>query len=126
LENTTSGSTAFMKKPRTIARAIQRKRQQVKGFPKKPKTFDDLKSLPAHLTETSDHQKFLILNDTVYPNDPSPNAKRVLVFMSEIGRDILLESEAWYCDGTFQAAASTLFSQIFLVIGITGMEVQTD
>jgi hypothetical protein len=120
LENNISGSTAFMKKPTTIARAIQRKRQQDKRFPKKPQTFDDIKSLPAHLTETSDRQKFLVLNDTVYPNNPSPNAKRLLVFMSEVGRDILVKSDTWYCDGTFQAAASTLFAQIFLVIGLTG------
>jgi hypothetical protein len=93
---------AYMKKPKTLAKAIQRKRVLIKGFPKKPKTFDDLATIPTHLQETFDGQQFLVLNDTVIQNDPSPNAKRLLVYMSETGRDTLLKATTWFCDGTWR------------------------
>jgi hypothetical protein len=101
-----------MRAPKTLARAIQRKRAAVKGYPKKPKSFDEMVNIPGHLTETSDKSPFLILNDTVVPNNSVPNAKRLLVFMSNVGRDILASSTHWYCDGTFKSSAATLFSQV--------------
>jgi hypothetical protein len=62
-----------MKAPSALARAIQRKRIAMMGHPKKPKGFDDLETIPLHLTQTADKQPFLILNATVHPGDVSPN-----------------------------------------------------
>jgi hypothetical protein len=86
IENTAPGSGAFMRAPKAIARAIQRKRAALKGYPKKPKTYDEMVNIPDHLMETSDKSPFLILNDTVVPNNSTPNAKRLLVYMSTVGR----------------------------------------
>jgi hypothetical protein len=108
-----------MRSSSTLSKAIQRKRMEVKGFPKKPKSFEDLALVPPHLSTTTDNQKFLLLNDTVIPKDPNPNAKRLLVFMSEFGRDILAGCSTWYIDGTFKSAGGTLFTQILLVIGLS-------
>ncbi len=52
----------------------------------KPKGFDDLIIIPAKLKVTSDDKLFLIFNDLVYSGDPSPNPKRILIFMSEHSR----------------------------------------
>jgi hypothetical protein len=38
-----------------------------KGYPRKAKTYDDLATLPSHLTETVDGEKFL--NSTVIPDN---------------------------------------------------------
>ncbi len=81
--------------------------------------MDDLALVPPHLSTTADGQKFLLLNDTVIPEDPTPSAKRILIFMSEFGRDILAGCSSWYVDGTFKSAGGTLFTQILLVIGLS-------
>ncbi len=52
----------------------------------KPKEFDDLLTIPAKLSVTSDGKLFLILNEPVFSGDPSPNPKRILIFMSEHSR----------------------------------------
>jgi len=114
-----AGSAAFMRSPQTLAKALQRKRIMQKGYPRKARTYDDLATLPSHLTETADGEKFLILNGTVIPDNETPNDKRVLVFMSSFGRDILASCSSWNVDGTFKPAKSTLFSQIVFVIGQT-------
>jgi hypothetical protein len=101
-----------MRSHRTIARAIQRKRNAAKGYPKKPKTYDDMATIPQHLTETSDKLPFLVLNETVIPNNTAPGAKRLLVYMSDMGKEILASCNQWYCDGTFKSATGTLFTQV--------------
>ncbi len=82
-----------------------------KGYPRKARTYDDL--------ATGDGEKFLILNGTVIPDNNTPNAKRVLVFMSSFGRDFLAPCPSCNVDGTFKPSKSTLFSQIAFVIGQT-------
>jgi hypothetical protein len=101
-----------MRSHRTIARAIQRKRNAAKGYPKKPKTYDDMATIPQHLTETSDKLPFLVLNETVIPNNTALGAKRLLVYMSDMGKEILASCNQWYCDGTFKSATGTLFTQV--------------
>ena len=41
--------------------------------------------------------------------------------MSDTGRDILAQSTTWYCDGTFKAVSSTLFAQLFIVVGLSAV-----
>jgi hypothetical protein len=86
IENTVSGASAFIAPKHAVSKAIQRQRNLLKGFPMKPKGFDDLITIPAKLTVTSDDKPFLIFNDLVYSGDPSPNPKRILIFMSEHSR----------------------------------------
>jgi hypothetical protein len=74
------------------------------------------------LTETADGEKFLILNSTVIPDNNTPNAKRVLVFMSSFGHDILAPCPSCNVDGTFKPSKSTLFTQIAFVYGQTATD----
>ena len=59
-------------------------------------------TVPVQLSTTSSGQPFLVLNDTVIPDNPTPNAKRMLIFMSQDGRDTLASCSHWYTDGTFK------------------------
>jgi hypothetical protein len=110
-----------MRSKQSISKAIHRERRAIKGFPLKPTVFEDLVDLPPQLKVTSDGQPFIILNDTVIVDDPTPNAKRLLLFMSPHGREVLSGCSSWYVDGTFKAASNTLFSQIVFVVGLTDL-----
>jgi hypothetical protein len=112
LEESMAGGTAFMRTKQSLTKAVHRKRLSVEGYPPKPQSYDDLESLPVLLTKTTNKQPFLVLNDTIVPGDMTPMAKRLLVFMSKSGRNVLASSMSWYVDGTFKAAANTLFSQV--------------
>jgi hypothetical protein len=63
------GHTAFIALKQAVAEAIQRKKNQLKGFPTKPKVFVDLLSIPAKLTVTSDGKPFLVFNEPVFSGD---------------------------------------------------------
>ncbi len=86
IENKVSGASAFIAPKQAIAKAIQRQKNQLKGFPMKPKEFDDLLTIPTKLSVTSDRKPFLIFNEPVFSGDPSPNPKKILIFMSEHSR----------------------------------------
>jgi hypothetical protein len=116
LGNHSEGSTAFMRSSQALARDLQRKRLKLKGYPMKPKSFDDMITIPKRLTETAEGEPFLVLNDTV---EEKENSKRILVFMSKFGRDTLATCSCWHIDGTFKAAASTLYAQIIFIIGLS-------
>jgi hypothetical protein len=48
----------------------------------KPKSFDDMITIPKRLTETAEGKPFLVLNDIV---DEKETSRRILVFMSKFG-----------------------------------------
>ncbi len=54
-------------------------------------------------------------------DDLTPNAKCLLLFMSQHGREVLSACTSWYADGTFKAASNTLFTQIVFVVGLTAL-----
>lgn len=93
---------------------------QVKGYPKKAKNYDDLAVIPPQLSMTADKKQFLIFNEKVVEHDASPHPKRILLFMSEMGRDILANSYQWYVDGTFKSASCTLFKQVLMILVKSG------
>jgi hypothetical protein len=111
LETNLPGTVSFMAHRQTINRRIHRLRNNIKGFPPKPKTFDDLANLPEHLTMTSDMKNFVLLNDTV-KQEKCPDAARIIVFMSDEGAEVLASCQSWFIDGTFKAASHTLFKQV--------------
>jgi hypothetical protein len=86
IENMVSGASAFIAPKQAVAKAIQRQKNQLKGFPMKPKGFDNLLTILAKLTVTSDGKPFLIFNEPVFSGDPSPNPKRIVIFMSKHSR----------------------------------------
>jgi hypothetical protein len=115
------GATAYIRSKSALSRAIQRRRVKEMGYPERPKSYVDLAIVPDRLMETADHKSFLILNDTVIRNNPLEDGKRLLVFMSETGRDILAQSTTWYCDGTFKAVSGTPFAQLFMIVGLSAV-----
>lgn len=121
VENTLPGSSAYLNKNKTVARAIQRARVAAKGYPKVPTNFDSLVNFPSALAKTNSGEPFLVVNEPVVPTDVGPNAQRLLVFMSKTGRDILASCKTAYTDGTFKAVTNTFFTQLYLVIGLTEM-----
>jgi hypothetical protein len=96
----------------TINQAIHKRRKLLKGYPPKAKIFEDLVDIPDQFSKTADGNAFLVLNDTVIPANNIPNAPRILVFISNAGKEVLASCETWYIDGTFKAAENTLFSQV--------------
>jgi len=78
-----------MRKPKTVARAIQRGRSKVQGLPKKAKNYDDLVEIPKALSETTEKTPFLFYNKTAVDNDASRHPRRILLFMSETGRQVI-------------------------------------
>jgi hypothetical protein len=75
IENKVSVASAFIAPKQAVAKAIQCKKIQLKGFPMKPKEFDDLLTIPAKLSVTSDGKPFLIFNEPVFSGDPSPTQR---------------------------------------------------
>jgi hypothetical protein len=90
------GGTAFMRFKQSISKAIHRERLAIKGFPHKPKVFEDILDIPPQLKVTSYGQPFLVLYDTVIVDDLTANTKRLLIFMSQHGREVLSGCTSWY------------------------------
>ena len=116
------GTACFIPHRDTVNKAVNRARNAVKGYPAKPKDYGYLKEIPAPLTCTADGGKFLITNTSVIKDNPSPYAPKVLVFMSDHGKEILARCPSWYVDGTFKAADHTIFTQLVYFVGLTRMD----
>jgi hypothetical protein len=41
-----------------------------------------------------------------------PQSKRLLVYMSQLGKEVMASCTSWYVDGTFKATANTLFTEV--------------
>jgi hypothetical protein len=121
LEHSINGGTSFMRSRHNICQAVRRKRSSAKGFLPKPRSYDDLEVLPPLLTRTTDDQPFLVLNDTVVAGDTTLGSKRLLIFMSQHGKEVMATCSSWFVDGTFKAASNTLFTQIFFLLGLKEM-----
>jgi hypothetical protein len=81
VENKMPGSAAFISNRHNINQAIYKKRKSLKGYPSQAEAFEDLHNIPEQFATTADKKRFLLLNDTVIPNNPVPSAPRLLVFM---------------------------------------------
>ncbi len=122
MEANLPGTAGFIPHRDTVKKAVNRARNAVKGYPAKPRDFGDLKEIPVPFTVTADGSKFLIANTPVIKDNPSPNAPRVIVFMSDQCKEILASCPSWYVDGTFKAADHTIFTQLVFVVGLTRMD----
>jgi hypothetical protein len=121
LDNRLAGGTSYMRSKQTINVAIHRQQYTAKGYVSKPKKYDDLTNIPQQLKEINDGCSSLVLNDTVIAEDSSSNAKRILVFLSQHGKEMLSNCSYWYMDRTFKSAASTFFSQIVFIVGLNAL-----
>jgi hypothetical protein len=75
LEENMASGTAFNQSKQSITKAVHRKRLSVKGFPSRPKPFEDLESLPSQMIKTTDNMPFLMLDVTVVTVDTTPRPR---------------------------------------------------
>ena len=122
VEANLSGTSSFLPPRNTMRQALLRARKKANGVPPKPKTVEDLIEIPERFSTTADGQRFLLHNSTADPNNEAPNAARIMVYMSDHGRDVLAGCKTWFVDGTFKSAANTLFTQVVFIVGLTAMD----
>jgi hypothetical protein len=105
-----------------ICQGHSAKRNIQKAILRRPKHMKICPNIPDHLSGAPDGQPFDLLNDTVFPKDPAPNTKRIIIFMSPCVRDMLAGCCSWYVDGTFEPASKTHFYQTVFVVGLSALE----
>ena len=93
---------------KAVARMVQKQRQNVQKFPQLPTTFDF--PMPLEFTTTMDGLQYLILDEQV-----PARVTRVLGFCSPTGITMIKNAGDLFCDGTFEIAESTLFTQVWVV-----------
>jgi hypothetical protein len=115
------GTSAYISNRNAINQAVHKKRKLLKSYPPKAKVYEDLVNIPVNFSKTADIEN-LVLNDTAIPANSIPNAPRILVFISDAGKEVLTSCETWYIDGTFKAAVNTLLTQVVFIMDLTGMD----
>ena len=114
-------SINHLSKSRTFVKKLQRERNKMVTSAEIPRTWDKMKDIPEELKKTAGGDEFLICNKQPKLDDE----KLVLGFSSPTALETLDSSEAWFGDGTFSIAKSTLFSQVFIIVAktLTGITV---
>ena len=99
-----------MNKIATLSRAIQRARGHKMGFPKVPTTWENM-IVPNNLSITRDELPFLLKEIHIGED----RAEKVIIFSSAAQQNLLDKSDVWICDGTFDIAQQTMFTQVFII-----------
>lgn len=119
----TSTSTAvnYLSKTKTFTKKIQRARNNLLSCGDVPKTWEEMANIPDDLKKTASGEEFLICNKKIKESEE----ELIIGFSSPTGLEILDTAQFWYGDGTFDIAKSTLFTQVFIIIGksLTGKNV---
>ena len=95
-----------MSKSVNLKRRIARENQCEESFNRRKHT--DLDQIPESITQFPDRKEFLVLNQE------TKDGKKLLIFMSEFGKDLLTSSQIWMCDGTFDRCPKS-FQQLYVV-----------
>lgn len=87
--------------------ALLREKRKLNPLPPLPKNYSDVLSaaIPSTLTNTADNTEFMILN--CWTNDME--LEGLMVFLSDVGADILRRSPVWMLDGTFGTAPAPYY-----------------
>ena len=87
----------------------------MKGFncPPLPKTWDDM-IVPDIFKTTASNEDFVIMEHTLDQDN-----KKIIGFLSPSCQNILTSATIWSGDGTFDIVKSTLFTQLFIIKGLT-------
>ena len=103
------GLVCSMRSAGAIKMALWREKNKVNPTPKLPKNFEDIIGcqLPEKFTQTNDSGEFLILQSWT---DNFEQAG-LLVFLSDLGANILKTHSLWLMDGTFRSIPAP-FSQV--------------
>ena len=102
----------FIPNKENFGKRLRERRNKVLGIPPPAKSPEELKTIPVHLTKTSEGEEWLRLNV-----DSESGKGRILIFMSEFGKKMLVEAAIWLCDGTFEVVSKIgMFSQLFAIV----------
>jgi len=96
---------SYLPSKRTMERKLQRVKQEARGHPECPKTFDDLANIPDKFKLTYDEKPFLIAN-------VKTPAGRIIIYGSKEGLKMMSRGEIWTMDGTFSVVPKP-FTQLY-------------
>jgi hypothetical protein len=126
------GCTIDMK---SMERKIQRWKNRALDYPKKPRSFADLESLPPKFTTSYDGDKFLLFNKVIGNSGAevdatqegtqassssakplsSGKAMRMIGYASNFGLHLLRQADTWSADGTFSVTPDP-FYQLYTIL----------
>jgi hypothetical protein len=92
--------------------ALFREKQKLNPLLPLPQSYADVltAAIPASLTHTADNTEFLVLNS--WTNDME--LEGLMVFLSDVGADVLRRFPVWMVDGTFNSAPVPFYQVIRL------------
>ena len=98
----TSTSTA-------LKQALYRQKKRENPLPPLPKNHDDLMKadIPSRLTQTADGGEFLIKHGWINRLE----SESMMIFLSDMGADIMRRSPVWMIDGTFSTSPAPFHPQ---------------
>jgi len=88
-----------------LERKLQRVKQEARGHPECPKTFDDLANIPDKFKLTYHEKPFLIAN-------VKTPAGWIIIYGSKEGLKMMSRGEIWTMDGTFSVVPKP-FTQLY-------------
>ena len=110
----TNEGVSAMRKSNTLVQAVKRARAEHFGFPKVPKSWNDM-SVPQNLETTIRGDRFLAINEHL----GGENSERIIIFCSSEQQNVLKSATYWVADGTFDVVNKTLFYQLFIITAVT-------
>jgi len=112
LANISADAAANLPSTSTMRRNIRKARED-NDLPPNPLTREDIPQLPLAFQNTLAGERFLIFDSGVGDHD------RIFIFASEIGIQLLSETEHWYADGTFKVCPE-VFYQLYTLHAQSG------
>ena len=107
---TASAGLPYLPKMKTLARNINRKKQNDLDAPPIPKDWSEME-LPTNFKKTTDNEEFLIMDHTMIGDDA-----KIIGFSSPTGLRVLSQTTDIYADGTFEFVDQTLFQQVYVFV----------
>lgn len=102
LANISADAAANLPSTSTLRRNIRRSRED-NDMPANPLNRQEIPELPERFRNTLADERFLLFDSGVGDLD------RVFIFASDIGIELLQESEHWFADGTFKVCPEVFF-----------------
>ena len=114
LASDNSDAIFAMRSGTAIKSRLQHEKKKNADMPKIPKTFEELMKvhIPEKLSKCADGSEFMVhhswLNDSEMVS--------LMVFMSDVGADILRRAHIWMVDGTFKIAPTPFYQASFKIL----------
>lgn len=110
-DNNTKFGLAYLPRPKTLAKSIQRKRKLEMNCPALPRSMADVE-VPDSMKKTSDGKQFLLLDTNIDGKED----KLIIGFASPTMLQVLRVAREWFIDGTWDIVSQTFFTQAWVVV----------